>query len=85
MVGDLYTINITPELEEILLIEVEKNSISFLLHLENVDIETPAVITEKKRISRTVKRYNAALKRIRANLEQRWLVMASLLAAQSDI
>ncbi|MEZ8878119.1 MULTISPECIES: EAL domain-containing protein [Vibrio] len=84
MVGDIHS-RITPETEKVLLIEVEKELDIFLLHLENVDIETPAVITEKKRISRTVKRYNAALKRIRANLEQRWLVMASLLAAQSDL
>ncbi|MEZ9159955.1 EAL domain-containing protein [Vibrio lentus] len=84
MVGDIHS-RITPETEKVLLIEVEKELDIFLLHLENVDIETPTVITEKKRISRTVKRYNAALKRIRANLEQRWLVMASLLEAQSDL
>jgi diguanylate cyclase (GGDEF)-like protein len=84
MVGDIHS-RITPETEKVLLIEVEKELDIFLLHLENVDIETPAVIAEKKRISRTVMRYNAALKRIRANLEQRWLVMASLLEAQSDL
>ncbi|OCH63170.1 EAL domain-containing protein [Vibrio splendidus] len=84
MVGDIHS-RITPETEKVLLIEVEKELDIFLLHLENVDIETTAVIAEKKRINRTVKRYNAALKRIRANLEQRWLVMASLLVAQSDL
>ncbi|MEZ8312205.1 EAL domain-containing protein [Vibrio splendidus] len=84
MVGDIHS-RITPETEKVLLIEVEKELDIFLLHLENVDIETTAVIAEKKRINRTVKRYNAALKRIRANLEQRWLVMASLLVAQRDL
>lgn len=84
MVGDIHS-RITPETEKVLLIEVEKELDIFLLHLENVDIGTAAVIAEKKRIHRTVKRYNAALKRIRANLEQRWLVMASLLVAQSDL
>ncbi|TVU60554.1 EAL domain-containing protein [Vibrio atlanticus] len=84
MVGDIHS-RITPETEKVLLIEVEKELDIFLLHLENVDIETAAVIAEKKKISRTVRQYNAALKRIRANLEQRWLVMASLLAAQSDL
>ncbi|MEZ8391654.1 EAL domain-containing protein [Vibrio splendidus] len=84
MVGDIHS-RITPETEKVLLIEIEKELDIFLLHLENVDIETTAVIAEKKRINRTVKRYNAALKRIRANLEQRWLVMASLLVAQSDL
>ena len=84
MVGDIHS-RITPETEKVLLIKVEKELDIFLLHLENVDIETAAVIEQKKRIQKTVKRYNAALKRIRANLEQRWLVMASLLDAQSDL
>ncbi|MFS1443381.1 MULTISPECIES: bifunctional diguanylate cyclase/phosphodiesterase [unclassified Vibrio] len=84
MVGDIHS-RITPETEKVLLIEVEKELDIFLLHLENVDIGTAVVIAEKKRIHRTVKRYNAALKRIRANLEQRWLVMASLLEAQGDL
>jgi len=84
MVGDIHS-RITPETEKVLLIKVEKELDIFLLHLENVDIETAAVIEQKKLIQKTVKRYNAALKRIRANLEQRWLVMASLLDAQSDL
>ncbi|MFZ3408071.1 EAL domain-containing protein [Vibrio chagasii] len=84
MVGDIHS-RITPETEKVLLIKVEKELDIFLLHLENVDIETAAVISEKQKIQKTVKRYNAALKRIRANLEQRWLVMASLLDAQSDL
>ena len=84
MVGDIHS-RITPETEKVLLIKVEKELDIFLLHLENVDIETTAVTKQKKRIQKTVKRYNAALKRIRANLEQRWLVMASLLDAQNDL
>ncbi|WP_434763184.1 EAL domain-containing protein [Vibrio fortis] len=84
MIGDIHS-RITPETEKVLIIEVEKELDIFLLHLENVDIKTAAVITEKEKINKTVKRYNAALKRIRANLEQRWLVMASLLDAQSEL
>ena len=84
MIGDIHS-RITPETEKVLIIEVEKELDIFLLHLENVDIKTAAVIAEKEKINKTVKRYNAALKRIRANLEQRWLVMASLLDAQSEL
>ncbi|MDK9738174.1 EAL domain-containing protein [Vibrio sp. D404a] len=84
MIGDIHS-RITPETEKVLIIEVEKELDIFLLHLENVDIQTPEVIAQKQKIARTVKRYNAALKRIRANLEQRWIVMASLLEAQSDL
>ncbi|AIS57845.1 EAL domain-containing protein [Vibrio coralliilyticus] len=84
MVGDIHS-RITPETEKVLLIEVEKELDIFLLHLENVDIKTEAVVSQKKRINRTVKRYNAALRRIRANLEQRWIVMASLVDAQTQL
>ncbi|MFM2580930.1 EAL domain-containing protein [Vibrio fortis] len=84
MIGDIHS-RITPETEKVLIIAVEKELDIFLLHLENVDIKTEAIIAEKEKISKTVKRYNAALKRIKANLEQRWIVMASLLEAQSDL
>ncbi|MCW0470064.1 hypothetical protein OH492_17500 [Vibrio chagasii] len=43
MVGDIHS-RITPETEKVLLIKVEKELDIFLLHLENVDIETAAVI-----------------------------------------
>ncbi|WP_394246462.1 putative bifunctional diguanylate cyclase/phosphodiesterase [Vibrio profundi] len=76
---------ITPETEKVLLIEVEKELDIFLLHLENVDIDSEAVVIQKNNIKRTVKRYNAALRRIRANLDQRWLVMDSLVTAQAEL
>jgi len=76
---------ITPETEKVLLIEVEKELDIFLLHLENVDIDSEAVVLQKNKIKRTVKRYNAALRRIRANLDQRWLVMDSLVTAQAEL
>ncbi|EEX94572.1 diguanylate cyclase/phosphodiesterase with extracellular sensor [Vibrio orientalis CIP 102891 = ATCC 33934] len=84
MIGDIHS-RITPETEKVLLIEVEKELDILLLHLENVDIHTPAVVAQKKKIQKTVKRYNAALRRIRANLEQRWLVMDALVAAQNEL
>jgi len=84
MIGDIHS-RITPETEKVLLIEVEKELDIFLLHLENVDIDTPSVVTQKKKIQKTVKRYNAALRRIRANLEQRWIVMAALVDAQNEL
>lgn len=84
MVRDIHS-RITPETEKVLLIEVEKELDIFLLHLENVDSENPIVIKQKAKISTTVKRYNAALRRIKANLEQRWIVMDALITAQSDL
>jgi len=84
MVGNIHS-RITPETEKVLIIEVEKELDIFLLHLENVDIDTTQVKTQKKRMKRTVRQYNAALRRIRANLEQRWLVMAALVNAQDEL
>jgi diguanylate cyclase (GGDEF)-like protein len=84
MIGDIHS-RITPETEKVLLIEVEKELDILLLHLENVDIHTPAVVAQKKKIQKTVKRYNAALRRIRANLEQRWIVMEALVGAQNEL
>ncbi|CCN40572.1 putative Signal transduction protein containing an EAL and a GGDEF domains [Vibrio nigripulchritudo POn4] len=84
MVGNIHS-RITPETEKVLIIEIQKELDIFLLHLENVDIDTPQVSAQKKRMKRTVKRYNAALRRISANLEQRWLVMAALVNAQNEL
>ncbi|MBD1558836.1 EAL domain-containing protein [Vibrio sp. S9_S30] len=84
MVGSIHS-RITPETEKVLIIEIQKELDIFLLHLENVDIETNEVKAQKKRMKRTVKRYNAALRRISANLEQRWVVMKALVSAQNKL
>lgn len=84
MVGDIHS-RITPETEKVLLIEVEKELDIFLLHLENVDIDTQDVVEHKANIYKTVKRYNSALRRIKANLEQRWVVMDALIDAQESL
>ncbi|KIE21365.1 diguanylate phosphodiesterase [Vibrio sinaloensis] len=84
MISDIHS-RITPETEKVLIIEVEKELDIFLLHLENVDSDSPTVIEEKAAISKTVKRYNSALRRIKANLEQRWVVMEALINAQTEL
>jgi len=84
MVGSVHT-RITPETEKTLIIEVEKELDIFLLHLENIAIDTPQIKEQVKRMQRTVRRYNAALRRIRANLEQRWSVMEALVKAQNEL
>ncbi|WP_104399022.1 putative bifunctional diguanylate cyclase/phosphodiesterase [Vibrio penaeicida] len=84
MVGSIHS-RITPETEKVLIIEIQKELDIFLLHLENVDIATSEVKAQKKRMKRTVRRYNAALRRISANLEQRWVVMKALVSAQNEL
>ncbi|SFP73262.1 EAL domain-containing protein [Enterovibrio norvegicus] len=84
MVGDIHS-RITPETEKVLLIEAEKELDIFLLHLENVDIKHQDVSLHKAQMKITLKRYHAALKKIRANLDQRWKVMAALVDAQTEL
>ncbi|OEF56274.1 EAL domain-containing protein [Enterovibrio norvegicus] len=84
MVGDIHS-RITPETEKVLLIEAKKELDIFLLHLENVDIKHQDVSLHKAQMKITLKRYHAALKKIRANLDQRWKVMAALVDAQTEL
>jgi diguanylate cyclase (GGDEF)-like protein len=84
MVGNIHS-RITPETEQVLIIEVEKELDILLLHLENVDPETPEISTQKQKMKRTLRKYNAALRRIKANLKQRWLVMDALVNAQNGL
>jgi diguanylate cyclase (GGDEF)-like protein len=84
MVGNIHS-RITPETEQVLIIEMEKELDILLLHLENVDIETPKLNAQKKKMKRTVRKYSAALRRIKANLAQRWIVMDALVNAQNEL
>ncbi len=84
MVGNIHS-KITPETEKVLIIEINKELDIFLLHLENININTPKINRQKKKLQRTVQQYNAALRRIRANLEQRWLLMKALVDAQNEL
>lgn len=84
MVGNIHS-RITPETEQVLIIEAEKELDILLLHLENVDIKTPELNTQKQKMKRTLRKYNAALRRIKANLKQRWLVIDALVNAQNDL
>ncbi len=84
MVGSIHT-RITPETEKVLIIAIQKELDIFLLHLENIDIDSEEAKVHKKRMQRTVGRYNAAMRRISANLDQRWVVVSSLVNAQNEL
>lgn len=84
MLGDIHS-RITPETEKVLLIEAEKELDILLLHLENVDVSTPNVNAHKAEIRKTLSQYNATLRKIRANLDQRWMVMEALIQAQAGL
>lgn len=84
MVGNIHS-RITPETEQVLIIEVRKELDILLLHLENVEIKTPELSAHKQRMKKTLRKYNAALRRIKANLKQRWLVMDALVTSQNEL
>ncbi|WP_325895451.1 EAL domain-containing protein [Grimontia sp. NTOU-MAR1] len=84
MLGDIHS-RITPETEKVLLIEAEKELDILQLHLENLDISTPEVKAQKIKIRRTLNQYHATMRKIRANLDQRWGVMDALVQAQAGL
>lgn len=84
MVGNIHS-RITPETEQVLIIEVEKELDILLLHLENIDIKTSKLDAHKTKMKRTIRKYNAALRRIKANLDQRWIVMDALINSQNEL
>jgi len=84
MVGNIHS-RITPETEQVLIIEVEKELDILLLHLENVDINTAELSIQKQKMKKTLRKYNAALRRIKANLKQRWIVMDALVTSQNEL
>lgn len=84
MVGNIHS-RITPETEQVLIIEVEKELDILLLHLENIDIQSPVLNTHKNKLKKTLRKYSAALRRIKANLDQRWGVIEALVVAQNEL
>ncbi len=76
---------ITPETEKVVILEVQKELGIFLLHLHNVPAFNQQIQAQKKLIERHIKRYNASLRKMKANLDQRWAVIASLVEAQVSL
>ncbi|ADZ91268.1 EAL domain-containing protein [Marinomonas mediterranea] len=79
---------IAPETEKVLIIEVQKELDILLLHLENFHLSSdPKVALEfnrsKKQMIRTIKKYKMSLRKMKANLEQRWNVMDDLVESQN--
>ncbi|MCV2401866.1 EAL domain-containing protein [Marinomonas sp. C2222] len=80
---------ITPETEKVLIIEAEKELAILALHLESVDIsvdiDSPELASHIRKMQITLRKYHAALSRIKANLAQRWGVMSSLVDSQNQL
>jgi diguanylate cyclase (GGDEF)-like protein len=84
MVGTIRS-RITPDTEKVVIIEVQKELDIFQLHLTNLESTNEDIAQYKKKLKRTVRRYNAALRKMQANLDQRWIVMSSLVNSQNEL
>ncbi|TDO96865.1 EAL domain-containing protein [Marinomonas balearica] len=78
---------IAPETEKVLIIEVEKELDILMLHLENFSVSSNVYqATEfnriKKQMKRTIIKYKMSLRKMKANLDQRWIVMDDLVESQ---
>lgn len=76
---------ITPETEKVVIIEVQKELDIFLLHLTNLESDDQAVIAQKRQVRRAAMKLNAALRKMQANLDQRWTVIAALVKSQNEL
>ncbi|MDO6454793.1 EAL domain-containing protein [Neptunomonas phycophila] len=84
MVGAVRS-RITPETEKVVILEVLKELDIFRLHLANLEASNEAIAQDKRQLSRALAKYTAVLRKLRANLDQRWIVMESLLDSQNQL
>ncbi|QLE97312.1 putative bifunctional diguanylate cyclase/phosphodiesterase [Neptunomonas phycophila] len=84
MVGAIRS-RITPETEKVVILEVLKELDIFRLHLANLEASNEAIAQDKRQLSRALAKYTAVLRKLRANLDQRWIVMESLLDSQNQL
>ncbi|MFY0657612.1 MAG: EAL domain-containing protein [Neptunomonas phycophila] len=84
MVGAIRS-RITPETEKVVILEVLKELDIFRLHLANLEATNEAIAQDKRQLWRALAKYTAVLRKLRANLDQRWIVMESLLDSQNQL
>ncbi|MGB0662445.1 MAG: EAL domain-containing protein [Pontibacterium sp.] len=84
MVGSIRQ-RITPDIEKVIIIEIIKELGLLKLYLSNLENGSDAVQANIKSINQTLSRYNAVLRKVRANLDQRWIVMGALVSSQNAL
>ncbi len=84
MVGSIRS-RITPETEKVGIIEVQKELDIFQLHLANLALSNPNMASHQQAMDRSVHRYMTALRKMQANLDQRWNVMNALMNSQNEL
>ncbi len=76
---------ITPDTEQVVIIKVEKELSILAMHLANMREFNEKISKAQTDIERTVRRYRAALRKMTANLDQRWSVMGALVDSQTNL
>lgn len=76
---------ITSETEKVVIIEVQKELDIMVLHLANLSGDDAKIQLQKKKLSRTLRKFNAVLRKMQANLEQRCIVMSALVQSQNEL
>ncbi|MCV2401865.1 EAL domain-containing protein [Marinomonas sp. C2222] len=84
LIGNLHS-RITPEVENSLLAEIEKELAFFQLQLEEMRFSTPALKRKHQEITHNLYQLTTTLWRMKANLDRRRVVTKELLLAQSDL
>ncbi|WP_158541180.1 EAL domain-containing protein [Marinomonas piezotolerans] len=77
--------SITPDTEQVVIIKVLKELNILEMHLNNMPKLSAAVEQSSNAILNTIKRYRISLRKMTANLNQRWLVMSALVSTQSSL
>ena len=77
--------SITPDTEQVVIIRVLKELNILEMHLSNIRKISPSVSKSSLAMQKTIKRYKVTLRKMTANLNQRWLVMSALVGAQNTL
>ncbi|WP_425641193.1 putative bifunctional diguanylate cyclase/phosphodiesterase [Marinomonas gallaica] len=77
--------SITPDTEQVVIIEVLKELHILEMHLSNMRELSDVIIESKYAMLDTIKHYRINLRKMTANLNQRWIVMSALVNAQNSL
>ncbi len=77
--------SITPDTEQVVIIKVGKELSILEMHLANMRNLSSEVTTAISSIEATLRYYKVILRKMTANLKQRWVVMDALIKSQSNL
>lgn len=76
---------ITPDTERVVIIRVEKELNILSMHLTSMSPYNPQVSKAQDNVRQAIRLYRAVLRKMTANLNQRWTVMDALINSQTNL